>query len=71
MNVSKNLKALRLQKGDTQAAVAIAINIHPASYVKYERNERTPTLEIASKLADYFNISLDYLVGRIDNSDER
>ncbi|MEK5166554.1 helix-turn-helix transcriptional regulator [Paenibacillus sp. FSL R5-0527] len=37
----------------------------------WERGTRTPSLEVACALADYFDVSLDYLVGRSDDSTHR
>ncbi len=65
--ISKNLRELRELKGVSQAQVARAAGITETGYQNYEVSRRTPTLEKLLALADYFNVSIDYLVGRTDN----
>lgn len=59
-----NLKYLRQQKGFTQLYMANLLNITPQQYQRYESGKSSPRLDDACKLADYFNVSLDYLLGR-------
>ena len=40
-------------------------------YYRYEQGERQPTLPVLIALADYFDVSLDYLVGRSDVRERR
>jgi len=40
--------------------------VHLVLQVRYERDEATPSVEVASKLADALDVSLDYLVGKTD-----
>ncbi|RGD72937.1 helix-turn-helix domain-containing protein [Anaerofustis stercorihominis] len=63
-NFSKNLKYYRLQKKLTQKEMADFLNITPNAYQKYEYGKREPLLNNLIKLADFFNVSLDDLVGR-------
>ena len=58
------LKELREQKKITQTQLSKEINVPLITYTKYENNIRTPSLEVLIKLANYYNVSLDYLVGR-------
>ncbi len=60
----KNLKDLRTQYGYTQKYVAEKIGIKYQSYQAYEAGISLPTLENFIKLADLFDVSLDYLIGR-------
>lgn len=60
------LKKIRKEKNLTQADVANALNITVRQYQRYESGEQTTTLDNLIALADYFNVSLDYLVGRSD-----
>ncbi len=64
MNFSKNLKHLRLLIGCTQAQMADLLGITVRGYRNYELGAREPELSMLIKLADYFNVSLDELVGR-------
>ena len=50
----------------TQIEVAKETEIVYRTYRRYECGEMLPTLEPLVKLADYFNVSLDYLTGRVD-----
>ena len=59
-----NLKNLRQQKKLTQDELAKELNITRPTYANYESEITQPTIETLIKLADYFNVSIDYLVGR-------
>ena len=61
------LKEIRKSKGITQKAVAEFLKIKETSYQHYEYGKREPNHETTIKLADYFNVSTDYLLGRSDN----
>ena len=58
------LKELRVEKGATQKEVAEFICCSPLVYSRYEREEREPDIDALCKLADYFGVSVDYIVGR-------
>ena len=62
--LSTRLKELRKQKGYTQAQVAIYCDITEKAYQNYELMTREPKIEILVRIADLYNVSLDYLVGR-------
>ncbi len=64
---STNLKDLRLLKDVSQKQVANHLEIAERQYRRYENEEQQPTLPIVIKIADYFNVSIDYLVGRTNN----
>jgi len=61
------LKALRQSKGITQKQLGIEIGTSERGIQNYEMGVRKPTYDILIALADFFNISLDYLTGRSDN----
>ena len=63
------LKELRLEKGMTQKAVAEVIGCSASTYPKYEREEREPDIDALCKLADYFNVTVDYIVCRTDKKE--
>ncbi|MBQ5602039.1 MAG: helix-turn-helix transcriptional regulator [Clostridia bacterium] len=48
----------------TQKQIAEILNMQPTVYQRYERGERELPLWAAIKLADYYNVTLDYLVER-------
>ncbi|MCL2673979.1 MAG: helix-turn-helix domain-containing protein [Defluviitaleaceae bacterium] len=58
---------IRQSKKMLQKDVAEAIGISIRQYQRYEKAEQQPTLPIIIKLADYFGVSADYLLGRSDN----
>lgn len=55
------LKELRKQKNLTQLEVANYLKIARTTYSAYEQKANTPDIETLKKLANYFNVSLDYL----------
>ncbi|MFR7473218.1 MAG: helix-turn-helix domain-containing protein [Christensenellales bacterium] len=61
------LKELRLAKSMTLKAMADMLGMVQRNYQRYETGEVDPPLSKAIALADYFNVSLDYLVGRSDD----
>ena len=58
------LKELRAEKGATQKEVAEFIGCSPLVYSRYEREEREPDIDTLCRLANYFEVSIDYLVER-------
>lgn len=66
-NFGKHLKQIRKQTKVTQKQVATAINTTERGYQGYELNEKKPGFDMLIALADYFEVSIDYLVGRTDN----
>lgn len=65
--LSERLIELKESKNLLQKDIAKAINLSLRSYQRYEYGEREPTSSILIKIADYFNVSIDYLVGRSDD----
>ena len=64
--LAERLKRCRKEKGLTQGQVAIYCDITEKAYQNYELMTREPKVEILIRLADFFGVSLDYLVGRSD-----
>lgn len=62
----ERLKALRLSKDLSQMDLAKQLKISKSSINMYERGEREPGLETLEAMADYFNVDLDYLLGKSD-----
>lgn len=58
------LKELRKQKRLRQQDVADAINCSQAVYSRYENGEREPSKIVLNSLADFYNVSVDYILGR-------
>ena len=60
------MKALRESMNYSQMKFADIFGIGQSSVVRYEKGEASPSLELLVKIADYFDVSLDYILGRTD-----
>ena len=58
------IKELRLNRKLTTDDVANSIGVSGSAYRNYERGERSPSFEILVKLADFYGVTTDYLLGR-------
>ena len=65
--VGERLKRLRKERGVTAQALADAIGVKRRVLVYYESSDRDPSLESIVNIANYFDCSIDYLVGRSDD----
>lgn len=64
--LSKRLRELRKEQNLTQEEAANGIGIVLRSYRRYEAGEREPVASTLILLADFYKVSIDYLVGRTD-----
>ena len=64
MMFAKRLKVLRAEKDITQAEFAKIIGVAQQTVGSWEKGKSTPSYELLNKIADYFNVSSDYLLGR-------
>ena len=67
MTFPKRIIQLKTERKLLQKDIAAAANITVRNYQRYEKGEAQPTLPVLISLADYFGVSLDYLVGRTEN----
>ncbi len=65
----KNLKTLRNEFKISQQKLADAVGVSQQSINKYENQDVEPDIAILIKIADYFSVSVDYLVGRTSSPD--
>lgn len=65
--LSSRIKELRIKNSLTQRDLAKAINTTATSISAYETGLKTPSISIVKKIAEYFNVSLDWLCGVSDN----
>ena len=65
--MKNNLKLLRKEKGYTQIALQMKTGIEQALLSKFENGERVPPTESLIRLADFYNVSIDYILCRTDN----
>lgn len=68
MKLSERLKELRKEKGLRQEHIAVALDISMSAYCNYEQGKREPTASVLWRMADYYDVTVDYLLGR---SEER
>ena len=65
--IGGKIYSLRVAKGMTQEQLAAILCVSPAAVSKWERNLANPSVEMLWELADYFECSIDELVGREEN----
>ena len=63
----ERLMQLRLKKGVSRKQVAENIGITETGYRNYEKGHRKPAFNVLPTIADFFDVSTDYLLGRTDN----
>ena len=66
MKVNETLKSLRQAKKLTQAEAAVQLDVSLSSYQKYERDKNSvvPSLDVLLRIADFYGVTTDYLLGR-------
>lgn len=64
VHIGDRIRILRERRGMSQKHLAHALNMPNQSLSNYERGYREPPAEVLKKLADYFEVSVDYLLGR-------
>lgn len=67
MSFGKRLVEVRKRKKLSQEDVAKHLGTKSPVIGRYERDEMKPSIETATKLADFLEVSLDYLVGKVDD----
>lgn len=65
------IKLLRMERGISQRAMAADLFVNQTAVSQWERGATNPSTETALRLAEYFNVSVDYLLGVSDNSDQQ
>ena len=67
MTFPERILELKKSRNLLQKDIANSVGITIRNYQRYEKGQAQPTLPVLYKLADYFDVSLDYLVGRSDD----
>lgn len=62
--IGKKLKKLREEKGLKQADIAEMLGVSRTTYTQYETEKSEPDLKTVAKLADFFEVSVDFLLGK-------
>lgn len=68
---SERLRKLRRERNLTQTELANSLNVSNGTIAMWETEKRQPDLDMVSKIASFFNVSVDYLMGReqkVDNN---
>ena len=65
-NLKNRILELRTERQLTQTLIANKINVSVSSISRYERGEMEPTLDIAIRLCDVFNVTMEWLTGEDD-----
>ena len=71
MNFGQNLKVLRKKAKLTQSQLAEKLDMKQNAYVLWEQKATNPTLELLEKLADIYNLPIQDLIKKTDNTDEK
>ena len=69
--IQERMKALRLEAKLTQKEIAEKLKISTAFYGQWETGKKTPASKNLSKIADFFNVSTDYLLGNTDIKNQK
>ncbi|MCL5058337.1 MAG: helix-turn-helix transcriptional regulator [Actinobacteria bacterium] len=64
MDFAKRLKILREEKKLSQRELAKLMNMAPSTLAMYEVGKREPNYEMLNRIADFFSVTTDYLLGR-------
>ena len=65
--MENNLKRLRKDRKIKQTELAKVIDVTPQAYSRYELGQRELGYDMLCKLADYYGVSVDYLIGHVSN----
>lgn len=69
MTLGDRIKQLRQQRGWSQAQLSKKLNVHQKQISGYERGIHSPSIELLVRMAEFFNVSLDYIA--FDNREEK
>ncbi len=67
--LAQRLLLLRMRNNLKQTEVAERLGISISTYCRYEYGEREPVASVLIRIADFYGVSIDYLVGRTDTVD--
>jgi len=62
-----NLRKIRKERGISQLKLAMDLNMSQNTISRYETGEREPGINELIKIADYFDVSVDYMLERTEN----
>ncbi|WP_202707632.1 helix-turn-helix domain-containing protein [Sporosalibacterium faouarense] len=62
----ERFKELRKEKNLTQEKLAVKFYLNKSSISRYEQNKQIPEIDLLEQFSDFFNVSIDYLLGKSD-----
>ena len=71
MNFTETIKKLRNDRDKNQSEIAEAVGLKTNTYQAYERGVAEPKIETLCKLADFYGVSTDFLLGRVADADSK
>ena len=69
LKIKEHIKELRIKNNLTQKKMAVILDVAEATLQKFEYGTARPSLDTLLIIANHFDVSLDYLVGRTNNPD--
>lgn len=67
-NLSENIRSMRLARGLNQVEFGKIMGVTKQCVSNWENDNVMPSLEMAAKMADFFSVSIDCLIGRVANT---
>lgn len=67
-NVKNNIKMLRVKRGLSQEALASKMHVHQTAVSQWENGRANPDTQMSKNLADFFNVTIDYLLGQSEDN---
>ncbi|MDE7401100.1 MAG: helix-turn-helix domain-containing protein [Clostridia bacterium] len=64
--LGQRLKELREEKGYTQKQLSDLLGINSVTYLHYEKEQRRPSYELLADIANFYGVTVDYLLGLKD-----
>ena len=66
INWNEKIRMARAEKGLSQKQVAEQLQMSRTCYANYEQGTREPSLDALRRICDFFDLSADYIIGRLD-----
>ena len=67
MKLAKRIRELRIERGLSHAELAETLNLNETLITNWENGGQAPRIKNLILLADYFDVTIDYLIGRTDS----
>ncbi|MCP4136211.1 MAG: helix-turn-helix transcriptional regulator [bacterium] len=67
MNIGEKLRKMRKMNDLSQAELSKRISVHATNIARYESNKQKPTIDVLKKIADYYDVTIDYFLSENDD----